>query len=155
MTASDAAEWVEKLEIQELVRRYSDAVSRNLWDVVESTFAADCVLDLVAPFPMRAEGARAIRDALEDRCTALDALFQASLGTVVELTGDDQATATTVVSEMAHQAGTFSMEMRGIYYDQLRKVDGEWRFGHRRFQGVYMDRTPLAGRVLIPRGDLT
>jgi hypothetical protein len=47
------------------------------------------------------------------------------------------------------------MEMRGIYYDQLRKEDGVWRFSHRRFQGVYTDRTPLPGRVLIPRDDLT
>lgn len=155
MPAGDAVEWVEKLAIGEVVQRYSDAVSRNLWDVVEETFAADCVLDLVAPFPMRVEGRRAIRDALEDRCQDLDVLFQTSVGSVIELSGHDEATATTLVNELAHQSGTFSMEMRGIYYDRLRKEDGEWRFSHRRFQGVYTDRTPLPGRTLIPRAELT
>jgi len=155
MPASDAAEWIERLAIGDLVQRYSDAVSRNLWDEVEATFAPDCVLDLVAPFPMRVEGARAIRDALEDRSKDLEVLFQTSVGTVIELHGEGEATATTRTMEMAHQTGVFSMEMRGIYYDQLRKEDGAWRFVHRRFQGVYSDRTALPGRVLIPRADVT
>src|SRR5262245_12463466 len=154
MAASDEAELVERLAIRDVVQRYSDAVSRNLWDVVESTFTTDCVLDLVAPFPMLVEGGRAIRDALEDRCKDLDALFQTSTGTVIELTGNDEATATTLVTELAHQSGAFSMEMRGIYYDHLRKEDGAWRFSRRRFQGVYSDRTPLTGRVLISRDEL-
>jgi ketosteroid isomerase-like protein len=155
MPEIDAAEWIERLAILDLVQRYSDAVSRNLWDAVEATFAPECVLDLVAPFPMRVEGARAIRDALEDRSKDLDILFQASVGTVIEFHGEGEATATTRTTEMAHQDGVFSMEMRGIYYDQLRKENGEWRFFHRRFQGVYSDRTPLPGRVLIPRAELT
>jgi ketosteroid isomerase-like protein len=155
MPEGDAAEWMEKLAIGDVIQRYSDAVSRNLWDAVEATFTADCVLDLVAPFPMRVEGGRAIRDALADRCTELDVLFQTSVGSVIELTGPDEATATTLVNEMAHQAGVFSMQMRGVYYDQLRKEDGAWRFCHRRFQGVYTDRTPLSGRTLIPRAELT
>jgi hypothetical protein len=37
----------------------------------------------VKPFPTRVEGARAIRDAIEERCAPLDLLFQVSLGTVV------------------------------------------------------------------------
>ena len=151
---TDADEREDKSAISDLVQRYSDAVTRNLWDVVEGTFAPDCVLDLVAPFPMRVEGGRMIREALEDRCKDLDVQFQTSSGTVIELQGDE-ATATTLVNELSHQAGVFSMEIRGIYYDRFRKEDGAWYFAHRRFQGVYSDRTPLPGRVLIARADLT
>ena len=146
--------WADRLAIIDLVQRYSDAVSHNRWDAVEATFAPDCVLDLVVPFPMRVEGGRAIRDALEERCRDLDLLFQTSVQTVVDLEGPGQATASTLVNELMNQPGVFSMEMRGIYHDRLRKDDGVWRFTHREFRGVYADRTILPGRVLTPRSEL-
>jgi hypothetical protein len=37
-----------------------------------------------------------------------------------------------MVREMARQPETFSYVMRGIYYDELVKIDGAWRFANRR-----------------------
>jgi hypothetical protein len=151
----DDGNWTDKLAITELVQRWSDALNRNRWDELEATLAPDAVWDLVKPFPIRIEGARAIRDTIEERCAPLDLLFQVSLGTVVSDIDASRARATTMVQELARQPETFSFLMRGIYYDELVKIDGAWRFATRRFQGVHLDPTPIEGKLLATRGELS
>jgi hypothetical protein len=42
----------------------------------------------------------------------------------------------------------------GIYYDELAKVDGAWRFALRRLQPIFMDTGDLVGPAPISRAGL-
>jgi len=146
--------WVEKLAIQELIYRYTDALNREAWDEFEATFAPDATWEIGAPAPLRAEGARGIRDAIAERVTPLELLTQIAMNPVVDVHGD-RAVAHTSIEEWARLPEVFSMRLRGIYRDELRKIDGAWRFQSRLMQTVYVDYSPMEGRVLTARTDLS
>jgi hypothetical protein len=145
--------WVEKLAIQELIYRYTDALNREAWDEFEATFAPDGTWEIGAPAPLRAEGASKIREVIAERVTPLDLLSQIAMNPVIDVDGD-RATARTSIEEWARMPDVFSMRLRGIYYDELRKVDGRWRFQSRLMRSVYVDYSSLAGRSLVARTEL-
>jgi hypothetical protein len=55
---------------------------------------------------------------------------------------------------MVRRTGVAEFVIFGIYSDELVCHDGEWRFLHRRFRGVYLDESPLAGTVTLARNQL-
>jgi ketosteroid isomerase-like protein len=144
---------LEKLAIQELIYRYTDALNREDWDAFEATFAPEGTWEIGAPAPLRAEGAANVRAAISERVTPLELLNQIAMVPVVDVDGDT-ATARVVIEEWARLPDVFSMRLRGIYYDELRKVDGQWRFTSRLMRTVYVDHSPLEGRVLVTRDEL-
>jgi hypothetical protein len=110
---------------------------------------------------MRFEGARTFRDYLADT-TGYDLLIQTAHPPVIRFVGAEQAQATTTVHELVRgealagttlgEAGTpVNAEQHGIYYDDVAKLDGEWRFIHRLFVPVYRRTDCITGQVLTPR----
>jgi hypothetical protein len=47
-----------------------------------------------------------------------------------------------------------NVDTYGIYYDDIARVDGEWKFTHRLFVPFYLSSGSVIGDVLIPRSGL-
>jgi ketosteroid isomerase-like protein len=150
---SDVEEWIDRLAIQDLVVRYSDAATRGDWDAFEAVWAEDAVWEVGPPVDTRVVGARAIRDDVAASLDRAEVLAQMTHGAVVTLLGDGRATSTTTIHALA-RTGAHHVVNLGVYYDELAKLDGEWRFTRRRLQPVYSDTSPLPGVVPISRAEL-
>jgi hypothetical protein len=160
ITVSEGGEWIERLAIADLIYRYSDSVTRADWDQTEAVFAPDAVWESPA-LGLRFVGARTFRDVLAET-TGNDLLIQTAHPPVINLVGTGQAEATTTIHELVRgevpadstlgEAGTsVNFEQYGIYYDDVAKRDGEWKFTHRLFVPVYLRTDCVTGQVLTPR----
>ena len=154
MTPAGNDEWFDQLAINDVTVRYSDAVTRGDWDAFEATWTADAVWEESPPVSERIVGARAIREHVAAMIDKADFLLQTTHGTVVNLEAPDRASTTTTIHAIA-KVGEISFVNFGIYYGNLVKADGIWRFAWRRLQSVYSDYSPLEGPVSISRAGLT
>lgn len=152
---SDLAAWVDKLAIQELIYRYSDAASRGDWDVFATLWTRDAIWEVAPPVGSRVVGAEAIVETVIKNLTGEDFLLQMTHGAVITLHDDDRATSTTTIHAIARRRGEHDVTNYGIYYDELVKVSGTWKFSRRRLVPVYSDPTPLSGDNPISRDDLS
>jgi hypothetical protein len=160
---SETRQWLDRLAIQDLIARYSDAVTRADWPQCEAVFAPDAVWES-PPLGMRYESRASFLDVLR-ATTTYDLLIQTPHSSVVTLTGADTATATTTIHELTRGVGfadtkfgetgaDLNLEQYGVYYDDLARIDGAWKFTHRLFIPVYVNAGHLAGDVLTPRSAL-
>jgi hypothetical protein len=160
ITVSEGGEWIERLAIADLIYRYSDSVMRADWDQTEAVFAPDAIWESPG-LGLRFEGARTFRDHLADT-TRWDLLIQTVHQPVIRFVGPEQAQTTTTLHELVRgeihidstlgQAGTsVNFEQYGIYYDDVAKLGGEWKFTHRLFVPVYLRTDCVTGEVLTPR----
>jgi TusA-related sulfurtransferase len=152
--ANELANWLDKLAIQELIYTYSDAASRGDWDVFATLFTADAVWEVAAPVDSRVVGAEEIVRTARTNVDAEDFLVQMTHGAVITLHGDDRASSTTTIHAIAKRQGHHDVTNYGIYYDELVKIDGAWKFSQRRLVPVYSDTTPHAGDNPISRAEL-
>lgn len=145
--------WADAAAVEDLVKRYCDAVTRRDWDAFESLFSESAVLSIGDPVPMRFEGARGIREGMGAMVDSQELLVQVSFGTVVDLDGPDRARGRSTIREMVRGEALPGLVVFGIYTDEFaREADG-WRFTERRLQFLYADQTPLIGDVITPSAD--
>src|SRR4051812_43851685 len=90
-------EWLDRPAIQELIARYSDAVTRADWDACAATFAADSVWE--SPLGLHYDSGHEFVEALR-ATTNFDVLIQTPSSPVVTLTDGDHAKATTTMHEL-------------------------------------------------------
>jgi SnoaL-like protein len=156
-------EWLDRLAIRDLIYRYSDAVTRADWQQCEAVFTPDAIWES-AILGLRYESRAAFLDTLR-ATTDYDILIQTGHSPVVTLTGPGRAQATTTIHEFARgvgaadtalgEAGVASnFEQYGIYFDDLARIDGEWRFTHRVFVPMYLNRECVRGDLLTSRSGL-
>lgn len=55
-------------------------------------------------------------------------------------------------SEFGDAGAEINVEQWGIYYDDLARIDGEWKFIRRELVPVYVGRGRVTGDVFTPRG---
>jgi hypothetical protein len=98
--------------------------------------------------------------------TTYDLLIQTPHSSVITLTGADQARATTTIHEMNRgvtetkselgDSGTeINVDTYGIYYDDIARIDREWKFTHRLFVPFYLASGCVTGNVLTRRSELS
>ncbi len=161
---SEGQERLERLAIQDLIYRYSDAVTRADWRQCEAVFAPDARWEcgaLGVAFDSRA----AFMEYLLPTA-GLQVLIQTPHSPVITLTGPHSARATTTIHELvlgvaatgsavAATGEGVNSDQWGIYFDKVARLDGEWRFTHRRFVLLYVHRGAVAGDVLAQRSSLS
>jgi hypothetical protein len=154
---------IDQQAIADLLYRYSDIVTRGAWDEDASLFVDHAVVAIAAPFSVRLEGADAIR-AWRAGTDSLELLFHTTFSPSIRILANDRAYATSQTAEMvrgpavdgsagrdAQPVNTF---FRSIYYDDIVKLDGAWRFAHRRCRPVYLESGVLVGETLAARATL-
>jgi hypothetical protein len=156
--SDDAHASEDRDAIQQLIYRYSDSVTRADYEQMATVFAADAVWE--SPLlEMHFETAREFIDFQIDASTALDVLIQTAAGPVVELLGPDRANATTNIREIIRGTTTIdgewgaagtenNVDQYGIYFDEVTKIDGAWKFTRR----IYVPILIASGAVV---GDIT
>ena len=147
-------EWIDKLAIQELIATYSDTATRGDWDTFATLWAPDAVWEVGQPVGSRVEGAEAILDSARTNVDAQDFLVQMAQTTVVRLSGDGRASATTMIHALAHQEGQHSTTNYGIYFDDLVRHDGRWTFARRMLQPVYSETGTFTGTIPVTRDEI-
>lgn len=162
-TEAELREWLDRLAIQDLIYRYSAAVTRADWQQCEAVFALDAIWE--SPIlGLRHESRAPIMEMLS-ATTRYDLLIQTPHAPVITLTGTHQAEATTTIHEVirgvakaesaaARSGSELNLEQYGIYFDDLTRIDGEWKFTHRLFVPFYVSSGGVTGDVPTPRSAL-
>ena len=96
----------------------------------------------------RSVGAEEIRRVSAAAVDQLELFIQVGHGSVVTLHGGDRASARTPFNALTRSKNGLHYMHYGIYYDDLVKVSGTWKFEARRLQPVYFDTSPLPGTVV-------
>lgn len=160
---TELREWLDRLAIQDLIYRYSDAVTRADWPQCEAVFAPEALWES-PPLGLRYESRDSFLKTLR-ATTDYDLLIQTPHSSVITLAGADQAHATTTIHEMNRgvtetkselgDSGTeINVDTYGIYYDDVARIDGEWKFTHRLFMPFYLESGCVTGDVLTQRSKL-
>ena len=159
--SDDARAWEDRDAIQQLIFRYSDAVTRADYEQMATVFAADAVWE--SPIlGMHFESAREFIDFQIEGSTALDVLIQTAAGPVVELLGPDRAAATTNIREIIRGTHTVdgvwgpagsesNTDQYGIYFDEVNKIDGAWKFTRRVFVPILIASGAVVGDITTAR----
>lgn len=118
----------DHIAIQDVISRYSNAVTRRQWAAIAGTFAQDATWEVVGgPHPMKFIGAQ-IGPGLQAAIGMTSSLIQLITPSAIELHGD-RADAHCNIHEFGEMLdGKSHFEASGTYDDILRKVHGEWRF---------------------------
>jgi ketosteroid isomerase-like protein len=136
--------------IQQLVLLHCDTVSRGDWDLFERLYADDAVWEESAPLEGRAVGAREIRERSQAMDATVELFLQTASGTVVAFRDEDHAAARTPIRGFAVVGGR-SFENHGIYYDEVVRSAGAWRFQRRFLQNLYVVQSEFDGSIAIDR----
>ena len=143
--------WHDRLAIQELVYRYSDAVTRADWPHCESVYAENASWECPAMglrFDARAAFMESLLTTIEYQL-----LIQTPHAPVITFTGPERARVTTTIHEMV-KSETVSVGQYGIYFDGVARIDGAWKFTRRRFEPIYVAHNAVTGDVPKRRSEL-
>src|ERR1700759_4625436 len=124
-TETELRDWRDRLAVQDLINRYSDAVTRADWPQCEALFTEDAVWE--TPAGLRFESRKSFIDFLKPT-TSYDVLIQTPHASVISLSGADRASATTTIHELTRGIGLedsdfgaagaeINLEQYGIYHD--------------------------------------
>jgi ketosteroid isomerase-like protein len=155
---------IESHAIEQLINRYSDAITRADWDQHEAVFAPDATIEVASPFDFKAAGAHAIREQTSAGSARLDFLIHRVDSIVVELLDGDHARATSTIHEMGRgrapglsgdQPDTLlNWEQYAVCYDDISKIGGAWKFTRRYCQPIYYQSDAHAGQAVAARSAL-
>jgi ketosteroid isomerase-like protein len=156
--------WIDKFAIQELIYRYSDSINRADLAATEAVYAPDAIWE--SPLlGLRFESAHAFCEFLAESTAKQELLIQTPHCPVIRLLGPDAAQATTTIHEfsrgIAAADGPFGAEGTeinfqdyGIYYDEVARLEGDWKFTHRVFVPIYLEPGAVTGDLPTERSTL-
>lgn len=134
----------DRMEIQELLVRYSHAVDTRDWDAFERVFTDDAVIDYTEMGGPRG-GVKETRAFLESAMPMFSS-FQHMLGnTVLEFEGDTARSRTICFNPMVLPVGEVEPHVFfcGLWYrDQLVRTPDGWRIKDRYEERSYMYNSP-------------
>jgi len=134
----------DRLEIQELLVRYSDAVDRRDWDLFETVFTEDAVIDYTE-FGATRGGVKETRAFLETAMPTFSSHQHMIGNTVLEFDGDTARARTICYNPMVfpRDGGEPQVFICGLWYrDVLVRTPEGWRIKERYEERSYMHNTP-------------
>jgi hypothetical protein len=123
----------DRIEINDLIVRYSGALDRREWDLWESLFAPEAVVDYTEAGGIRGDVAEA-RRWLEETMPMFPAYQHLVANSEVTLTGDTASGRTMLFNPMgfASPKGGVRVAFIGLWYhDEFVRTDAGWRFSSR------------------------
>lgn len=145
----DLQQLTDRIEIEELLVRYSRAIDSKDFDTLETLFTPDATFDggsLGCP-----TGAAAIRAMIEGTLTGLDATQHLVGKSLIELTGDEAEVRTYLFSQHIRESAPGPVKhyaLGGEYADRVVRTPDGWRIAYRRLDRMWKegDRAVIAGR---------
>jgi hypothetical protein len=130
----------DRLEIQDLMVRYSHAVDTRQWDLLDDVFTADAHIDYSAMGGSKGDLA-ATKKFLADVMPMFPAFQHLIANSSITVDGDT-ATGRTMCHNpmiMPGEDGQQSLMLCGLWYlDTFARVDGQWRIKERVEEKGYM-----------------
>jgi len=137
----DLQDLSDRLEINDLLTRYADAVDRKDWDQLATCFTADATIDYSA-----SGGAAGVFPDVRDWLATTMPLFTMTQHFVtnsrVELNGDEAEGRAYFYNPMTlsgADGGTDFLIVGGYYNDRYRRTTDGWRIIDRREEMAFMD----------------
>jgi hypothetical protein len=117
--------------IQDVISRYTNAVTRREWAAIAATFAPKATWEVVGgPYPFKLEGA-GLGAGIKQAIGMTSSLIQLITPPSIELEGA-RATAHCNIHEFGEMLDRKShFEASGTYDDVLERIDGRWVFASR------------------------
>lgn len=133
----------DRMEIQALAARFSDAVNERDTTAFSQVWASDHpVWEIGPPLPLRAEGKDAIVSMLKGLYQIQRYFMQMTHSGVITIDGD-RATARFAMRERGKGDGYY--DNLAVYDDILVREPVGWRFLERHYRYRFLDQTPYAG----------
>jgi SnoaL-like domain len=129
----------DRIEIQQLLARYSDAIDRRRWDALDDLFTADAVIDYTAMGGIRGD-LPTIKAYLAETL-AMFSSTQHLLGAgIIDIDGDAARSVTPCHNPMMIGEGDDAqLLLCGLWYhDELVRTGTGWRICDRREERCYM-----------------
>jgi ketosteroid isomerase-like protein len=137
----------DRLEIQALAARFSDAVNERDVTAFAQLWASDRpIWEIGPPLQSRAEGIDEII-AMFQRLLQIERYFMQMTHSGVVTIDGDRATARFVERERGRGETTY-YENLAVYDDVLVKEPAGWRFLERHYRYRFLDQTPFGGDAL-------
>jgi hypothetical protein len=131
---------LDYLGIHRLHAAYADAVSRRAWSDLEPLFLPDTVIrvDTVTGDPIEAVGAAGIGGFIAGAVERFEFFELVILNVHVLADGAaDDRRSRIFTCELRQEASTGHWTNAfGVYHDDVRRVDGRWRYARRRYQSI-------------------
>ena len=122
----------DKLEIMELVARYNHAQDQDDYDAWVDTFTEDGVFE--SP-QIRHQGREELRQLSLDTAAGIPHVRHLTQNFIIEGDGDAATMQSTIeVRSIAEDRQSWRVVGIGTYEDDLRRVDGRWKFQRRSFR---------------------
>jgi tRNA uridine 5-carbamoylmethylation protein Kti12 len=138
----------DHLAIRQLIDRYNDMVNHRSWDAIDQIFATDAEWIAEAPINLTWSGLADIKVKLPASVERMEILIQTSSGVVIEVAGNDRASARSLLTEFGRNKETQEgMHSVCSYEDVIVKENGEWKFLKRRLVLLYNDQLPVPGNI--------
>ena len=136
------AELEDKLAIQELIARYNFALNFGDIEGWVNCFSEDGVFD--CPFAVF-KGHTALRQYITERTAERreNPVRHLATNIIVEVQGDHASAQFYLLTLQVRPEG-IQLLTTGVYHDQVRKINGSWRFSYRKVQ---LDSTAWASQV--------
>jgi 3-phenylpropionate/cinnamic acid dioxygenase small subunit len=139
----------DRIEIEELLVRYSRALDHREFDTLETLFTENAVFDagsLGCP-----TGAGEIRAMIEGTLTGLDATQHLVGKSLIEIDGDSAEVRTYLISQHIREATPGPVKhyfVGGEYADRLMRTPEGWKIAYRRLDRMWKhgDRAVIAAR---------
>jgi 3-phenylpropionate/cinnamic acid dioxygenase small subunit len=138
----------DRIEIEELLVRYSRALDRREFDTLETLFTQDATFDaggLGCPTTPAA-----IRAMIEGTLTGLDATQHLVGKSLIELDGDEADVRTYLISQHIREATEGPVKhyfLGGEYADRVVRTPDGWKIAYRRLDRMWKqgDRAVISG----------
>jgi ketosteroid isomerase-like protein len=130
----------DRLEIEDLLHRYAEAVEQKDWSLLATCFTPDAAVDYSA-----SGGAKGSFDEASAFLAQTIPMFSATHFLVansrVELAGDEATARTHFQTTMvlSNDGGSQYLIVGGYYNDRLRRTDDGWRITERVEEPAFMD----------------
>ncbi len=129
---------IELEAIKRLKYRYARLLDQKAWDELAEVFTRDATASYGGG-EGRLQGRDAILRFLRGNLESSSMITSHAVGQPeIELTGPDAATATWALQDLVIDTSRqFTVRGASFYFDEYRKVDGEWRISHTGYKRIY------------------
>jgi len=130
----------DRLEINDLLTRYTVAIDTKDWNLLDSCFLPDAKLDYTQTGGIQGAYPE-VRAWLEKALAAFPMTMHFISNSTVELAGDEASSRTYVVNPMGFpkEGGLHIFTVGGYYVDKLVRTADGWRIAERMEESAYMD----------------
>ncbi len=141
----------DRIEIGDLLVRYTRAIDTKDWALLDSVFLPDARVDYRSSGGIAGDYPK-VRAWLEKALAAFPAMMHMIGNTTVELDGDEARTRTYVINPMGfpkEDGGLHVFTVAAHYVDRLVRTEDGWRIAERIEEQVLLDGS-LPGALRIP-----